>query len=73
MKRLFFLFLLTAMLNPLAAGAKEYFQQTVGYKIHVRLDPKEHMLTGTEEIVYTNNSSDTLQIFYLHFDIFVLT
>ncbi len=66
MRRLFFLLILAAVTTPSLAGAQEYFQQTVAYKINVRLDPKEHMLTGTEEIVYTNNSPDTLKEFYLH-------
>jgi hypothetical protein len=46
--------------------AQDYFQQSVRYAVHCRLDPGTHMLTGTERIVYTNNSPDTLAKFYLH-------
>jgi hypothetical protein len=43
-----------------------YWQQRVDYEIHARLDPANHMLTGTETINYLNNSPDTLDQFYLH-------
>jgi hypothetical protein len=49
----------------LAAGA-DYFQQSVGYTIRVRLDTANHSLTGTERISYTNSSPDTLDKICLH-------
>ncbi len=44
----------------------DYFQQDVHYTMHVRLDTKSKHLTGKQEIVYTNNSPDTLDELYLH-------
>ncbi|MCH7548546.1 MAG: hypothetical protein IH969_03250 [Candidatus Krumholzibacteriota bacterium] len=49
-----------------AARSDEYFQQFVHYTINAHLDASEKMLTGTETIVYTNNSPDTIPEFYLH-------
>ncbi|UCF05823.1 MAG: M1 family metallopeptidase [bacterium] len=51
---------------PLPVLSDRYWQQKADYEIHVTLDPSEHTLTGTETITYTNNSPDTLDIFYLH-------
>ncbi len=48
------------------ASAEEYFQQFVHYTIKARLDTEKHMLTGSERILYRNNSPDTLRLFYLH-------
>jgi hypothetical protein len=49
-----------------AHGEEGYFQQHVRYTIRVRLDTEQHTLTGTQTIVYRNNSPDTLDVFYLH-------
>ncbi len=43
-----------------------YFQQQVDYKINVSLNDKEHLLTATEELKYTNNSPDTLSELLFH-------
>ena len=43
-----------------------YWQQGVSYSIKANLDTKNHFLTGQEVILYTNNSPDTLEKFYLH-------
>jgi hypothetical protein len=67
MRRFLFLIALAAALCAARrAAAEDYFQQFVRYAIHCRLDARNHMLTGTERIVYTNNSPDTLAKFYLH-------
>jgi hypothetical protein len=58
--------LAAALFGTKGAAAEEYFQQSVRYAIHCRLDTRDHMLTGTERIVYTNNSPDTLTKFFLH-------
>jgi hypothetical protein len=58
--------LAAALFGAARAAAEEYFQQTVRYAIHCRLDTGNHMLAGTERIVYTNNSPDTLAKLYLH-------
>jgi hypothetical protein len=49
-----------------------YWQQEVHYKMDVSLDDTKHQLTGTQTIVYTNHSPDTLhRIFYhLYFNAF---
>ncbi|MFQ5448644.1 MAG: M1 family metallopeptidase, partial [Saprospiraceae bacterium] len=45
---------------------KPYFQQQVDYNIRVVLDDENHTLTGTVEMVYTNNSPDELSEIYIH-------
>ncbi|MGB4844723.1 MAG: M1 family peptidase, partial [Ferruginibacter sp.] len=35
---------------------KNYWQNTADYKIDVKLSPPNRTITGTETIVYTNNS-----------------
>jgi hypothetical protein len=67
MRRLLFaVSFVVALLHADGASSKDYFQQAVDYTIQVRLDTKNHMLTGTERISYTNNSPDTLEQFFLH-------
>lgn len=44
----------------------QYFQQDVAYNIRVELDDVNHVLRGDEEVVYTNNSPDTLDFVYFH-------
>ena len=51
---------------PAPVPEGEYWQQQADYEIKVTLDTQGHTLTGKERITYTNNSSDTLSIFYLH-------
>lgn len=42
-----------------------YWQQHVDYNIDIDMDTKTHQFTGTQKLVYTNNSPDTLkQVFY---------
>jgi len=50
----------------LSGVPENYWQQEADYRIDVRLDAREKMLSGTEEIRYTNNSPDTLYNFYMH-------
>jgi hypothetical protein len=40
---------------------KNYWQNTAAYNIKVKFDPKSRNLSGTVDIVYTNNSPDTLK------------
>ncbi len=49
-----------------------YWQQAVDYKIDVDFNVKTHQFTGSQTLVYTNNSPDTLQqVFYhLYFNAF---
>ncbi len=42
-----------------------YWQQHVDYKMEVNMDVKSYTYTGKQELVYTNNSPDTLyRVFY---------
>jgi hypothetical protein len=58
--------LLASLLFCVSALSAQYFQQDVAYNIHVKLDDKSMMLRGDEEVVYTNNSPDTLSFVYFH-------
>ncbi|MBI3511285.1 MAG: M1 family metallopeptidase [Bacteroidetes bacterium] len=43
-----------------------YWQQDVHYFIKAALDDKTDIITGEEELTYTNNSPDTLPFVYFH-------
>lgn len=43
-----------------------YWQQHVDYKMEVNMDVKKFQYKGKQEIVYTNNSPDTLQKVFYH-------
>ncbi len=43
-----------------------YWQQHVAYKMNVALDVKTYLYKGHQELVYTNNSPDTLKKVYYH-------
>jgi hypothetical protein len=45
---------------------KGYWQQHVDYKMEVSVDVKTYKYTGTQTLVYTNNSPDTLRRVYYH-------
>lgn len=45
---------------------KGYWQQHAKYKMNVDMDVKSFTYTGTQELVYTNNSPDTLKNVYYH-------
>lgn len=49
-----------------------YWQQHVDYKMDVKMDVEKFRYTGTQQLVYTNNSNDTLKkVFYhLYFNAF---
>jgi len=50
----------------------QYWQQEVDYTMSVRLDTKTAIYTGTQKLIYTNNSPETLKkVFYhLYFNAF---
>ena len=56
------LFLNTRLVNAQA----DRWQQRIDYKINAALDVATHIVKGTEELVYTNNSPDTLRKVYFH-------
>lgn len=43
-----------------------YWQQDVHYKIYARIDEKTDIISGQEEVIYYNNSPDTLYFLYFH-------
>ena len=67
MKTIISSFSLLAIFNfSLIAQQKNYFQQTVNYEINVTLNDIEHVVSGTINIEYTNNSPDELDFIYFH-------
>ena len=54
------------LLTALTAAAQPYCQQRVDTKIAVRLDDIGHFIHAREEMVYTNNSPDTLRSVFIH-------
>src|SRR6476661_5849641 len=53
-----------------ASGAPghQYWQQKVDYNIKVELNDENQSITGTETIVYSNNSPDALEYLWLQLD-----
>lgn len=45
---------------------RDYWQQRVEYTMDVKLDINTHRMTGTQKLVYFNNSPDTLNKVYYH-------
>ena len=43
-----------------------YWQQHVDYKMNVNMDVKKYQYKGTQELIYTNNSPDTLKKVFFH-------
>jgi len=43
-----------------------HWQQHVDYKMDVKMDVKTFQYQGTQELIYTNNSADTLRKVYYH-------
>lgn len=58
-----FLFFISA--NCFSQSAN-YWQQRVDYKMNVSMDVKTYRYKGTQELVYTNNSQDTLSRVFYH-------
>src|SRR6266536_4765760 len=51
--------------SPDGKPGKNYWQNTADYDLKINFDPATRLLDGTEEIVYVNNSPDTLkEIFF---------
>jgi len=61
-------FLLTSLilLGFLQAQPAGYFQQQVDYTIDVKLNAAEKTYSGTERLIYTNHSPETLDFIWLH-------
>ena len=46
----------------------QYWQNKADYQIHTTLDPAAKTLTATEQITYTNNSPDALDVLWLQIE-----
>jgi len=61
--------LLSVLLLSTAASfaqSSSYWQQQVDYKMNVTMNVKNYQYQGNQELVYTNNSPDTLRRVYYH-------
>lgn len=66
MKKLFIVGIaILAFVSNVSAQADRW-QQHIDYKINAALDMQTNIVKGTENIVYTNNSPDTLKKVYFH-------
>ncbi|MCE2994774.1 MAG: M1 family peptidase, partial [Flammeovirgaceae bacterium] len=45
---------------------RDYWQQRVDYTMDIQFNSTNHRFTGTQKLVYTNNSPDTLAKVYYH-------
>ena len=54
--------------NAAGAPGHEYYQQQADYKMNITIDDKTQLLSGTENITYTNNSPDQLSYLWLQLD-----
>lgn len=66
MKKIFLFFLCSLSFGSLLAQSSTYWQQHVSYKMDVVMDAKNYQYKGTQELVYTNNSADTLKRVFYH-------
>ena len=46
--------------------SNSYWQQKADYKMEVSMDVKTYQYKGKQELIYTNNSSDTLRKVFYH-------
>jgi len=53
-------------LNSAFAQSAPYWQQHADYKMEVSMDVKNYQYKGKQELVYTNNSPDTLRKVFYH-------
>ncbi len=58
--------MLVTVVSAQAEWKANRWQQWVDYTVEVTIDAKNKILTGTEKLVYTNNSPDTLRTVYFH-------
>ncbi len=65
MKQLFLLSVFTVFCGS-AVAQNGYWQQHVDYKMDVNMDVKTYQYKGKQELVYTNNSPDTLKRVFFH-------
>lgn len=66
MRHNLFIFIALLSINHLAQSQDFRWQQRAEYTMEVNLDVKTHKVQGTQKLVYTNNSKDTLTKVYYH-------
>lgn len=62
----YLLFLLTSFMGLSAQNNFEYWQQHVDYTMDVTVDVSLNAYSGTQQLVYTNNSPDDLSVVFYH-------
>jgi hypothetical protein len=65
-KKLYLLFFVFISFINLVVAQPDRWQQRIDYKINALLDVATNIVKGSEDIVYTNNSTDTLKKVYFH-------
>ena len=66
MKKILFSFIILTAGIVQAQNNTSYWQQHVDYKMDVEMNVENFKYTGTQELVYTNNSPDTLNRVFYH-------
>ncbi|MDR6969094.1 hypothetical protein J2X31_003120 [Flavobacterium arsenatis] len=66
MKKILLLSIFSIGFGNLSAQNTSYWQQHVDYKMDVSMDAKTYLYKGKQELIYTNNSPDTLKKVYYH-------
>src|SRR6188768_815745 len=66
MMRFCFLFAIAVCFCMIAAAQPNRWQQHVKYTMQVNVDAVANRFTGKQQLVYTNNSPDTLSKVYYH-------
>jgi hypothetical protein len=66
MHKIILLSFLSFGLNSAFAQSAPYWQQHADYKMEVSMDVKNYQYKGKQELVYTNNSPDTLRKVFYH-------
>lgn len=66
MRKIILFSFLSLGLNSALAQSAPYWQQHADYKMEVSMDVKNYQYKGKQELVYTNNSPDTLRKVFYH-------
>jgi hypothetical protein len=66
MKNYLFYSLIVLSTSSALAQSRAYWQQHVDYKMNVTMNTKTYQYKGNQELVYTNNSPDTLKRVFYH-------
>jgi hypothetical protein len=66
MKKSYYFLLIVLAFNKISAQNSTYWQQHVDYKMDVEMNVKNYQYKGKQELVYTNNSPDTLKRVFYH-------